>query len=129
MVIRLCRKFLSCFNTGIILNLNKFSTESSISLGGRFHWLIVFTVMAGFLQYYFFFILFECVPQSIELVNSVCELANECFSAHKIFFSVYFPLIFWPYSLSPLRYEGESVQVIIFLATSNLEVLHCSLEK
>lgn len=82
------------------------------------------TVMGGFLQYYFFCILFEYISQSIALVNFVCELANECFSAHKIFFNVYFLLLFWPYLLSALRYEKESVQVIIFQETSNLKVLH-----
>lgn len=124
MVARLCRKSLSCFSTGTVPSLKRFSTKSSISLGGRFHWLIAFIVMHGFLQCYFFCILFESVPQTIEFVNSVCELANECFSAHKIFFSVYFPLIFWPYWLSALRYERKRVQVIIFQATSNLKVLH-----
>lgn len=71
MVARLCRKSLSCFSTGTVPSLKRFSTKSSISLGGRFHWLIAFIVMHGFLQCYFFCILFESVPQTIELVHSV----------------------------------------------------------
>lgn len=101
-----------------------FLAESSIALGGSFHWLFAFTIIGGFLQYYLFCILFDCVPQSTELVNSVCKLANECFFPHKIFFSVCFHVIFFLYWLSTLTYEKESFQVITFQATSNLKVLH-----